>query len=456
MFRSLLSAVADARRHGDLYFAALLSQDRIEKAFGTARWLWRGWIYTPAVTVWVFLSQCLSPDHSCRDAVARLIAWRLAGGLKPCSADTGAYCTARGGLPEESLHQLVRETGEQLEDQSPQAWLWHGRKVRIADGSTLTMPDTPENQAAYPQQKSQKPGCGFPIARIVVIFSLAVGTVLEAALGKYQGKQTGENSLFRRLHDVLAAGDVLLADRYFSGWCDIALLGQRGVDVVIRKHQLRRTDFRTGQRLGKEDHLVSWSKPARPPWMSPAQYALLPDELTLREVRIHVVQKGFRTRSLVVVTTLLDADRYPREEIALLYRRRWQAELHLQSLKIVLQMDHLRCKTPQRVRNEFWAHLLAYNLIRGVMASAALQSGRSPWEISFKGTLQTLSQFLPLLMGGATAEAWCEALLTAVAAHLVGHRPNRFEPRRVKRRPKHYPRLLKHRHLYTSRDEPSR
>lgn len=456
MVHSFRAAVAEARRHGDLYFAALLPPDCIEKAFGTARWLWQGWIYTPTVTVWVFLSQCLSRDHSCRDAVARLSAWRLARGLKPCSADTGAYCTARNDLPEEAVHELVRGTGKQIEDQSPETWLWHGRKVRVVDGSTITMPDTPENQAAYPQQKSQKPGCGFPLARILVIFSLSVGTVLEAAMGKYKGKQTGENSLLRGLYDALDESDVILADRYFSGWCDIALLWQRGIDVVLRKHQLRRTDFRTGRRLGKDDHLVVWSKPQRPPWMSSAQYALLPDELTLREVRVRVVQQGFRTQSLLVVTTLLDAECYPPEEIALLYRRRWQAELHLRSLKIVLQMDHLRCKKPERVRNEFWTHLLGYNLIRGVMATAAFASGRSPWEISFKGTLQTLSQFLPLLLASVTTAVWCEALLTAVATHIVGDRPDRFEPRRLKRRPKHYPRLQKHRHLYTSRDEQSR
>jgi hypothetical protein len=376
--------------------------------------------------------------------------------LKPCSADTGAYCTARADLPEEALHHLVRETGAETEDQSPAAWFWHGRKVRVVDGSTVTMPDTAENQAAYPQQKSQRPGCGFPIARILVIFSLSVGTVLEAAIGKYKGKQTGENSMLRGLYSALDEGDVILADRYFSGWFDIALSMQRGLDVVLRKHQLRQTDFRQGTWLGKDDHLVSWSKPTRPKWMSRALYRKLPDQLTLREVRVQVVQKGFRTQSLVVVTTLLDAEEYPSEEIALLYRRRWQAELHLRSLKVVLQMDHLRCKKPERVRNEFWTHLLGYNLIRGVMATAAWQSGRSPWEISFKGTLQTLGQFLPLLMARATTEAWCVALLTAVAAHRVGNRPNRFEPRRVKRRPKHYPRLQKHRHLYTSREEPSR
>jgi hypothetical protein len=448
MVQSFRAAVAEARRHGDLYFAALLPQDRILKAFGAARSFWQGWVYSPAVTVWVFLSQCLSPDHSCRDAVARLIAWRLSQGVAPCSADTGAYCTARGDLPEEALHALVRETGKQVEDESPQAWLWHGRKVRVVDGSTLTMPDTPENQAAYPQQRTQKPGCGFPIARILVVFSLSVGTALEAAIGKYQGKQTGENSLFRTLYDALAEGDIILADRYFSGWSDIALPLGRGIDFVVRKHQARRTDFRTGKRLGKDDHLIFWTRPQRPKWMSVAQYATLPDELTLREVHIRVAQPGFRTQSLVVVTTLLDAEQYPPEEIALLYRRRWQAELHLRSLKTVLQMDHLRCKTPERVRNEFYTHLLGYNLIRGVMAAAAFQSGRSPWEISFKGTLQTLDQFLPILLSRVSSEAWCEALLTAVATHIVGNRPDRFEPRLVKRRAKPYKHLREHRRNY--------
>jgi hypothetical protein len=456
MVQSFRAAVADARRHGDLYFAALLPQDRIRKVFGAAIGLWQGWIYSPVVTVWVFLSQCLSPDHSCRDAVARLIAWRIARGQEPCSAETGAYCTARNDLPEEAVHELVRDTGKQIEDESPETWLWHRRKVRVVDGSTITMPDTLANQAAYPKQKSQKPGCGFPLARILVIFSLSVGTVLEAAIGKYKGKQTGENSLFRQLYPTLAEGDVVLADRYFSGWFDIALLRQRSVDMLVRKHQLRRTDFRTGKRLGKEDHLVVWSRPQRPPWMSAEQYLALPATLTLREIRIRVSQPGMRTKSLLVVTTLLDAQQYPADEIALLYRRRWQAELHLRSIKIVLQMDHLRCKTPERVRNEFYMHLTGYNLIRGVMAAAAQQAGMCPWEISFKGTLQTLSQFLPLLPAGVTTEAWCKALLTAVAAHIVGDRPDRFEPRRVKRRPKHYPRLQKHRRLYTSREEPSR
>ena len=438
MLQSFRGAVDRARRSGDLYFAALLSEDRIHEALGDARLLWHGWVYTPAVTVWVFLAQCLSQDHSCRDAVARLIAWRLGRGQGPCSADTGAYCTARASLPEEACHQLVRDTGRRVEDEAPDAWLWHGRRVRVLDGTTITMADTPENQAAYPQLKSQAPGCGFPIARALVVFSLSVGTVLEAAIRKYEGKLTGENSLFRELHGMLDEGDVVLADRYFSGWFDIALLAQRGVDAVVRKHQLRATDFRTGRRLGKDDHVVTWPRPARPSWMSREQHAIMPAELELREVRVRVEQKGFRTKSLVVVTTLVDAEEFPAEEIAALYRQRWQAELNLRSLKIVLQMDCLRCKSPDRVRNELRMHLVGYNLIRRVMAVAAMESGCSPWEISFKGALQTIGNLLLALAARIPTDAWCDALLDAVATHKVGHRPDRYEPRVRKRRPKKY------------------
>jgi hypothetical protein len=431
-------AVAEARRQGDLYFAGLLPEDRINQAFGTARWFWQSWIYSPAVTIWVFLAQCLSADHSCRDAVARLIAWRVTQGLKPCSADTGAYCTARERVPEEACLHLARDAGRRVDDEAPPEWRWLGRRVLDVDGSTITMPDMPANQAEYPQVPGQRRGCGFPIARIVVVFSLAVGTILDAAIGKYQGKQTGENSLFRTLHDVLREGDVVLADRYFSGWFDIALLKQRGVDIVVRKHQLRATDFRTGKRLGPSDHLVCWIKPQRPDWISKEQYDSLPDDLTMREVRVVVEQKGFRTDALVVVTTLLDAEEFPAAEIAALYRRRWQAELNLRSLKVVLQMDHLRCKTPHRVRNEFYMHLVAYNLIRQMMAVTAFQAGVEPWTVSFKGALQTINNLLPLLSTSVSTESWCEAVLHAIAAHVVGNRPDRFEPRVKKRRPKPY------------------
>ena len=448
MDQSFRRAIAEARRFGNLYFASLLSEDRILEAFGLARSVWQGWIYTPAVTIWVFLSQCLSADHSCRDAVAGLIAWRLGRGLRACSADTGAYCTARDNVPETACIELMRDTGQQVDDEAPQQWRWLGHRVLDVDGSTVTMADTKENQAAYPQVPGQKAGCGFPIARIVVVFSLAVGTVLDAALGTYEGKGTGENSLFRTLHDRLREGDVVLVDRYFSSWFDAVLLQQRGVHIVVHKNKRRRTDFRTGRRLGHDDHVVCWEKPPRSPWLSKQDYAALPAALTLREVRVRVDQPGFRTREVVVVTSLLDAEKYPAEEIAKLYRRRWQAELNLRSLKTVLQMDHLRCKTPHRVRNEFHMHLVAYNLIRHVMAVAAFQAGVEPWTVSFKGALQTLNRLLPLLNTSLSTSHWCTALFEAIAIHVVGNRPDRVEPRVQKRRPKRYPFMNKPRKNY--------
>lgn len=315
----------------------------------------------------------------------------LARGQRPCSDETGAYCLARDHLPEDVGHCLLRETGRRPEREAPFAWLWHNRRVVVVDGTTLTMADTPANQAEYPQLKSQKSGCGFPIVWMVVMFSLAVGRVIERAMGPYEGKQTGENSLLRTLRDRLEPGDILLLDRYFCGWFDLALWKQRGVDLVVRKHQLRKTDSRTGRRLGHDDHLVEWPKPKRPSWMTPEEYEALPETLTVREIRFAVATPGFRTQTIVVVTTLVDAIEYPADEMAQLYRRRGEAELNLRRLKIVLQMDHLRCRTPHRVRNEIDMHLIAYNLIRGVMAAAAHAAGRTPASISFKGTMQALN-----------------------------------------------------------------
>jgi hypothetical protein len=448
MAGSFYAAVKAARRQEGLYFAALLSRQRLLDALSDTHTKFQGWVYTAPVTVWVFLSQCLSADHSCREAVARLIAWRVSRGLEGCSADTRAYCTARDHLPEEVCRKLMRETGHETETEAPSEWRWKGRRALLGDGSTVTMPDTPENQAEYPQPPGQAPGCGFPIARIVVVFSLAVGSVLEAAVGPCQGKRTGENSLLRTLHATFEAGDVLVLDRYFSGWFDIALLAERGVDVVVRKHQLRATDFRTGRRLGQGDHLVPGPTPPRPDWMDAETYARLPRELTLREIRVRVTQKGFRTKRLLLVTTLLDAGEYAHGDLADLFRSRWQAELNLRSLKIVMEMDHLRCKTPHRVRNEFFMHLLAYNLIRRVMSAAAINAGLQPWRISFKGTLQTLNQFLPQLQAAVSFEAWLGFLFVTIATHKVADRPDRYEPRLRKRRPKPYKHLREPRANY--------
>jgi hypothetical protein len=255
------------------------------------------------------------------------------------------------------------------------------------------MPDTEENQQAYPQPGSQAPGLGFPVARIVVVLSLACGAVFGAALGRLRGKQTSENMLFHTLHAHLERDDVVLADRYYCSYWEITLLGQRGIDVVMRLHQRRQVDFHRGRRLGREDHVVTWPKPVRPAWMDAATYAVLPDTIEMRELRVQVTQPGFRTRVVLVATTLLDAQAYAKEELAALYRARWHAELDLRSLKQTMQMDVLRCKPPAMVHKEIWGHLLVYNLIRATMAQAALRHGVLPRQVSLQGARQTLAAF---------------------------------------------------------------
>ena len=424
-----------------LPFAEVLGREQVEQVLQDVSFAER--LYTPLVTLWVWLTQVIDPDHSLRQAVARFLAWRVANNAPPCSADTGAYAKARKRLPENVSAQLTRRTGRDLMLEAPAHWSWHGRDVKLVDGSTTSMPDTPANQAAYPQPKSQQPGLGFPILRFVVLFSLAVGTVLDAAFGPYKGKETGETALFRSLHDQLDEGDVLLADRYFCSFFEIALLQQRDVDVVMRAHQRRYVDFRRGQRLGKYDHIVTWRKPPRPAWLDEATYRQLPDALTLREVRVHAPSAKNRSRVITAVTTLLDAAAFPKSDLADLYRLRWHAELDLRSLKATLQMDVLRGKTPEMVRKELWAHLLVYNLIRKVMAQAAVQHRLDPRTLSFKGALQTLNAFaLPLLTCSmAQLPVVIGELLTAIIHHRVGDRPGRIEPRARKRRPKPYPLL---------------
>lgn len=400
-------------------------------------------IFTPLVTLAVFLSQILAADHSCRAAVARLLAWRAGRGLRPCSPDTGAYCKARARLPEALLSRLVRETADRLQAAAPEPWLWRGRRVVLVDGTTVSMPDTPENQAAYPQHFRQRRGCGFPIARVVVLLSLATGAALDAAMAPWAGKLTGENALLRSMRRRLRRGDILLADGYYCSYQEVAALLAEGIDVVMRQHGGRKTDLRRGRKLGREDHVVGWERGRiRRPWMGLPEFRALPRELLLRELRVRVDKPGFRSRVLVVVTSLTDAAAFPAGELAALYRRRWHAELDIRSVKSAMGMDVLRCKTPAMVRKEVYGHLLAYNLIRGAMAEAASRRGASPRELSFQGARQTIEAFRGELgCAAGDGERLIEAALTAIAAHRVGDRPDRVEPRVVKRRPKAYPRM---------------
>jgi hypothetical protein len=427
-----------------LPFAEHFPAERIHQLCRELGHAFRHRLFTPAVTLWTFLSQLLDADHSCRQAVARLLAFRTAQGLPPCSADTGGYCKARARLPEDLLARLTRTTGRALDDQAEAEWLWKGRRVKVVDGTGLSMPDTPENQAAYPQPAKIAAGLGFPLLRLVVVFSLSVGTVLDAAFGRHQGKGTGEVSLFRSLKSLLQAGDVLLADRLYATFWDVYRALASGADVVMRMHAGRTAVWFRGRGHSKGNRRVWWKKPQRPTWMSEEEYDAIPEWLCLRAVRVDVRKRGFRTKRLVLVTTLTDAVAYPAQDLADLYRRRWDAELDLRALKQTLQMDILRGQSPEMVQKEIWGHLLVYNVTRTLMAEAAVAAGVRPEELSFAGAVQSVNAFLPHLRTARTEEEWWRlwaAMVEAIGQHRVRERPDRYEPRAVKRRPKNYPRL---------------
>lgn len=429
--------------HADLPFARALSEEAIQQAFDSEGVVFgqdARSVYTPALTLWAFLSQVLfkGEQRSCVAAVSRVVVLVVALGRERCSDNTGAYCRARAKLPVVVLRRLTQEVAARCEEQLPGAWLWKGRHVHLVDGTTVSMPDTPANQADYPQPTSQEPGLGFPLARMVVLFSLASAMISDMAIGPVAGKETGETALLREVWDRFGPGDILLADRYYCSYFMIALLMERGVDFVVRLHAARHADFRRGTRLGKGDHLVEWTRPAKPDWMDQETYDRMPPSICVREVHVQVHQPGFRVESFVVVTTLTDADTFTRDDLAELYHQRWLVELDIRTIKATLGMDVLRCKTPEMVRREIWTGLLAYNLIRQTLLRATLRSGRSPRQLSFTAALQKIAAAWGtiLVCPEATVLVLIDVHLHDMATHQVGNRPDRIEPRAVKRRPK--------------------
>jgi len=429
-----------------LPFASVLPAAGVEKAFvdaGIDFGTRDETVFTPAVTLWAFLSQVLEKDKSCRAAVTRVLSQRVAAGLPPCSLDTAAYCRARAQLPASVLKLLALEASQQLEVRIPKNWLWHFRHVILVDGTTLTMADTPENQAVYPQLSSQAEGAGFPILRMVVLLSLATAGLLGMALAPYEGKETGETALLRRLLDQCSVGEILLGDRFYCSYWLVAMAQARGLDVVFRLHQLRDYDFRRGTRLGEDDHVVAWHRPKRPEWMDEATYATMPLTLTVRELRVAIATPGCRTEEIVVATTLTDAATYSKDEVADLYHDRWHVEPDIRAIKQSLAMDHLRCKTPFMVEKEIWATFLGYNLTRKASCQAAFLQEVHPRAVSFTATQQTINSAWSQLTLASAVERVRQGglLLRALGKERVGDRPDRYEPRRVKKRPKQYQRL---------------
>src|SRR5215469_14608405 len=422
-------------RNDGLPFADVLTEPRIHDALNEHGVQYRDRLFSPVTTLWGFLSQVLSDDQSCRDAVTRIIAHRAANGLETCSPNTASYCNARGRLPTGVLCTLAKRTARELQAAAAREWKWNGRDVLIADGSHVSMPDTPENQAAYPRPPAQQPGLGFPLARILVLLSLATGAGHDLAIAPYEGKGTGETSLLRELYGALKPGDVVLADSLFDNYFLICELRRRGIDVVVRA-QYERVGSQV-LRGGPDGEILLWRRPHKPRGMTGEQYRQYPEVLLVRPVTVEARDKENRAERFPVVTTILDAS-VDGAQIGDLYEPRREGEVDIRSIKATMQMDVLRCKTPEMIEKEIWAHLLAYNLLRTVMAVAAGANGLEPRRVSFKGAKQAVTAFAPKLEAARprSRPALIDALLAVIAYHRVGDRPGRWEPRARKRRPK--------------------
>jgi hypothetical protein len=394
-------------------------------------------IFSPAVTFWAFLGQVLDPGSSCRKAVARVQTLFALKGLKRPGEHTGAYCEARLRLPVRWLMSILEHVTTRLMQ-------GHGGQGRllVVDGTTVAMPDSPALQARYPQPQAQKPGCGFPLMKLLALFDLRSGAWLATT---HSTRKFHDARLWRRLFWRLGRGDTVIVDRAFCGYFDLARLIARGVQVVVRLHQRRKTDFRRGRRLGHRDHLVVWPKPQRPDWMSVREYATMPGQITVREMHHQVAEKAHRTRELILVTTMLDARAHPKAQVTALYARRWRVELCFDDLKTTMHMEMLRTRSPASLCRELLMHMIAYNLLRAVISQAAV----SPERASFKGTvdrLHTWSWVIWLAPTRREARARVEELLASIAADHVPERPGRREPRAVKRRPKPHALLNAPRH----------
>ncbi len=343
-------------------------------------------IYTPIKTIFTFIRQVLNADKSCKNVVATIAAEELKENRKKISENTGPYCKARQRIPEKSVEELVKTTGQIAATKSLSGWKPYGRNLIVFDGSTAKMQDTLANQQVFPQSRSQKEGVGFPITRFVVILSLTIGTVLNYAIGAYSGKGTGESSLLRSIFCSINKGDIALGDRYFPSFFLICDLKAVGADGIFRGQVQRHYDFRTGIRLGKDDHVATWEKPQKPEWMTDEEYAVYPSQIQVRE---------FKVNGNVYVTTFLNSRKYHKQELSKLYERRWEVEISLKNIKDTMDMDFLTCKRPDMVKKEIGIHFLAYNFIRIMMAEACAKHQALPNKISFKGSVQLIRAFMP-------------------------------------------------------------
>jgi len=423
-----------ANSHSYQFFNLLTSDDLLDKVEELLP-EHRERLYPPTETLSMFLAQAMSADRSCQHIVNQAVIQRLVGGLSTSSTHTGGYCRARQRLPQELVSSLTRYLGGVIDSQVPADWHWQGRRVRIIDGTTVTMPDTPANQAVFPQQRGQQPGLGFPICRIVGITCLSTGALLNAAIGRFNGQGGDEQTLLRSIQDTFVPGDIVLGDAFFASYFFIAAMQAKGVDILMEQHGARKrsTDFRRGQKLGQRDHLIVIRKPkVRPYWMGETQYEEAPDSITVRELKVG---------GKIIVTTMTCSKTHPKGALKTLYQSRWHVELDIRNIKDTMDMNILSCKTPEMAVKEIWVYLLAYNLIRLMMAQSALLADIKPRCISFKHCLQMWLVWIQ--QASALDHEQRDTLFLLIAQQRVGNRPGRIEPRAVKRRPKAFPLLTK-------------
>jgi hypothetical protein len=415
--------------------AAALTPDAIERESRRAGHSWRDRVLGPATTIYLFLLQILHGNTACQHVV-HFGGWAFTD---------SAYCQARKRLPLAVYHALLEATAGAVRSATSTGSRWLGHRVWVVDGSSFSMPDRPELQRHFGQPGGQREGCGFPVAKWLALFDLTTGMLLRSAAAPLR---THEMSGVTAVSAELEPGDIVLGDRGFCSYAHLATLRRRELHAVFRVHQKQIVDFTPGRpnatagskigsglprsrwiaTLGKTDQVVAWTKPKTgPSWMTAAEFATLPDELEVRELRYRVEAKGYRTSEITLATTLLDRASYPASELADLYYRRWQVELNFRHMKTSMKMDVLRCETVDGVLKELAMFGLAYNLVRSAMAESAWTRGVEPDRI---GLLDTVRWLLDPAGAGD------------VSMLVVNpERRGRVEPRVVKRRPKQYMRM---------------
>ena len=410
----------------DSYLIKILSSEPCYTIINECR-KYRSRLFTPLTTILLFIQQVLSQDKSCRNALAKLIALQFVSKVKECSHNIGAYCQARMRIPESTVTDLVQTTGSLSTKNIPAKWQLFGLDFKLIDGTTVRMADSKENKKQFTQYANQKEGVGFPAARLVVIMSLALGSVLHYAIGPHKGKGSGEHGLLRTLFSYINSGDAFLADRYYPSYFLLDYFISVGANGIFKAQTQRKYDFKKGKRLGPNDHIVEWHRPPKPDWMDQETYDATAPMIQIRE---------FIVAGRIYVTTFLDKEKFSRKAMAAVYQQRWYIELNLRSIKSVMKMKMLSCKTPEMVKKEIGIHFLAYNLIRIIIAEASIQHDAIPNKISFKSAVQVINAFTPYFNNHDNEKnmRMYGDILALIVQNKVGTRPGRIEPRANKDR----------------------